>query len=74
MIDATDGLKVFGVSFKTGIEAPALADSVTWIRGYERPSLPSGWFWMLDTVSVENGNPAGDHSLLRMRMLAKESS
>lgn len=74
MIDATDGLKVFNVSFRTGVEAPALADSETWIRSYARPSLPSGWFWMLDSVSIENINPAGDHSLLRLRMLAKDSA
>ena len=74
MIDATDGLKVFNVSFRTGVEAPALADSETWIRSYARPVLPAGWFWMLDSVTVENGNPAGDHSLLRLRMLAKDSA
>ena len=74
MIDASSGVKVFGVAFVTGQEAPALANSDTWRRGYARPALPSGWFWMLDTVSIENVNPAGDHSLLRLRMLAKDSS
>lgn len=74
MIDARDGIKVFGVAFRTGQEAPALASSDTWIRGYARPAIPSGWFWMLDTVTIENVNPAGDHSLLRLRMLAKDSS
>ena len=74
MIDASSGIKVFGVAFVTGQEAPALSNSDTWRRGYARPALPSGWFWMLDTVSIENVNPAGDHSLLRLRMLAKDSS
>ena len=74
MIDITNGVRVFGVSFRSGVEAPALANSETWIRGYARPVLPAGWFWMLDTVSIENTNPAGDHSLLRLRMLAKDSS
>ena len=74
MIDASSGIRVFGVAFVTGREAPALSNSATWRRGYARPSLPSGWFWMLDTVSIENVNPAGDHSLLRLRMLAKDSS
>ena len=74
MIDITNGVKVFGVSFRSGVEAPALANSDTWIRGYARPVLPAGWFWLLDTVSIENTNPAGDHSLLRLRMLAKDSS
>ena len=59
MIDITNGVRVFGVSFRAGIEAPALANSDTWVRGYARPALPAGWFWMLDTVSVENTNPAG---------------
>ena len=74
MIDITNGVRVFGVSFMAGIEAPALSNSDTWIRGYARPVLPAGWFWMLETVSIENINPAGDHSLLRLRMLAKDSS
>ena len=74
MIDITDGVKVFGVSFRSGVEVPALADSDTWIRGYARPVLPEGWYWMLDTVSIENINPAGDHSLLRLKMLAKDSA
>lgn len=74
MIDITNGVRVFGVSFRSGVEAPALANSDTWVRSYARPVLPSGWFWMLDTVSIENINPAGDHSLLRLRMLAKDSS
>ena len=74
MIDVTSGFKVFGVSFRTGVEAPALANSDTWVRSYARPVLPAGWYWMLDTISVENINPAGDHSLLRLRLLAKDSS
>lgn len=74
MIDITNGVKVFGVSFRSGVEAPALSNSDTWVRGYARPVLPAGWFWMLDTVSIENINPAGDHSLLRLRLLAKDSS
>lgn len=74
MIDATDGIKVFGTSFRTGQEAPALANSNVWVRGYARPALPTGWFWMLDTISIENINPAGDHSLLRLKMLARDSS
>ena len=74
MIDITNGVRVFGVSFRSGVEAPALSNSDTWVRSYARPILPSGWFWMLDTVSIENINPAGDHSLLRLRMLAKDSS
>lgn len=74
MIDVTGGLKVFNVSFRTGVEAPALANSDMWVRSYERPALPSGWFWMLDTIGVENVNPAGGHSLLHLRMLAKDSS
>ena len=74
MIDITNGVRVFGVVFRTGVEAPALTNSDTWRRGYARPALPSGWFWMLETVSIENVNPAGDHSLLRLRMLAKDSS
>ena len=53
MIDITNGVRVFGVSFRAGVEAPALSNSDTWVRGYERPALPSGWFWMLDTVSIE---------------------
>ena len=74
MIDITNGVKVFGVVFRTGVEAPALANSDMWVRGYARPALPSSWYWMLDTISIENTNPAGDHSLLRLRMLAKDSS
>ena len=31
MIDVTGGLKVFGVSFRTGVEAPARANSDTWV-------------------------------------------
>lgn len=74
MIDATDGIRVFGTSFRTGYAVPSLSNSDTWRRGYARPSLPSGWYWMLDSVRIENGSPAGDHSFLRLRMVAKNSA
>lgn len=74
MIDITNGIRVFGVVFRTGFAAPALSNSATWNRTYARPALPESWFWMLDSVSVENGNPAGDHSFLHVRMIARDSS
>lgn len=72
MTNVTNGFNVMGVIFRVGAERPIIQGG-RWVRRFDPPALPQGWFWMVDEITVEECKPAGDHAFLRVKYVARNS-
>ena len=70
MLHVDNGFRCMGVTFNVGAQRPNIPTS--WVRRFPVPSLPSGWFWMVESVRVEE-EKAGDHGVLNVAYVAKNS-
>lgn len=72
MTKVDNGFVCMGVTFRVGQERPNIS-SGNWIRRFDPPSTPPKWFWMVQEIKVEQCNPAGDHAILNVKYVARNS-
>lgn len=72
MLKVDNGFICMGVTFRVGQVRPNISGG-NWIRRFDPPSIPNNWFWMVKEIKVEQCSPAGDHGILVVDYVARNS-